>query len=81
VIHDLTVAFTLWGYLAEADPGLVRLRRKYFDGVASPHHYMERRRVADVVPAAVLEMPHTDLVRAAEADPRREKLLERRRAA
>jgi hypothetical protein len=81
VIHDLTVAFTLWGYLAEADPGLVRLRRKYFDGVASPHHYMERRRVADVVPAAVLEMPHTDLVRAAEADPRREKLFNRRRAA
>lgn len=78
VIHDLTVAFTIWGFLGEADPELVRLRKKYFAGVASPHHYMERRRVVDVVPVAVLQMPHAELVRLAEGDPRREKIFKRR---
>jgi hypothetical protein len=81
VIHDLTVAFAIWGYLAEADPELVRLRRKYFQAVANPHHYSERRRIADVVPAAALQMPVDALMRLADSDPRREKILRRRQPA
>jgi hypothetical protein len=81
VIHDLTVAFTLWGFLAEADPELVRLRKPYFAGVANPHHYTERRRVADVVPTATLRLTPAELARACEADPKREKLFKRRQPA
>jgi hypothetical protein len=80
VIHDLTVAFTIWGFLEEADPELVRLRKRYFEGIAQPHHYSERRRVADVVPASTLLLPPDELRRIAESDPRREKLLRRRPA-
>lgn len=81
VIHDLTVAFTIWGFLEEADPELVRLRKRYFQGVSQPHHYSERRRIADVVPASTLKLPHDQLRRIAESDPKREKLLRRRQAA
>ncbi len=81
VIHDLTVAFTIWGYLSEADPELVRLRRKYFQGVANAHHYSERRRIADVVPASALQMSTELVTRLAESDPRREKILRRRQPA
>ncbi len=45
VIHDLRIAFTIWGYLDAAPPAeLVELRRPLFEGVAnSLHHYEERR--------------------------------------
>ncbi len=78
VVHDLTVAFTIWGYLAEAAPELVRLRRKYFRAVASPHHYMERRRIADVVPVAVLKLTPQQVAKACVEDPRRERIFRRR---
>jgi hypothetical protein len=81
VVHDLTVAFTIWGYLAEADAELVRLRSKYFRAVSNSHHYSERRRIADVVPAAALQMPVDALMRLADSDPRREKILRRRQPA
>jgi hypothetical protein len=78
IIHDLTVALTIWGFLAEADPELVRLRTPYFAGVANPHHYTERRRLADVVPAATLRLSPGEVVKAVEVDPKREKLFKRR---
>jgi hypothetical protein len=78
VVHDLTVAFTIWGYLAEAAPELVRLRRKYFRAVAVRQHYMERRRIADVVPVAVLELTPRQVGKAAGEDPRRERMFRRR---
>lgn len=78
VIHDLTVALTIWGFLAEADPELVRLRKRYFRGIGHPHHYMARRRVADVVPVAALRLTPEQLARAVADDPRREKLFRRR---
>lgn len=76
VIHDLTVAFTLWGFLGEADPALVRARKPMFAAVAHEAHYLERRRIADAVPAEVLRLPHAELVRAAQGDPTRAKLLD-----
>jgi hypothetical protein len=68
VVHDLTAAFTIWGYLAEADAELVRLRRPLFEEVANPHHYMELRRVADLVPQAVLRLSHQEIARVADTD-------------
>lgn len=58
VVHDLTVAFTVWGFL-DADPpaDLVELRRRWFEGVGhAAHHYVELRQVVDSVPEATLRM-------------------------
>ena len=81
VIHDLTMALTLWGFLAEADPELVRLRRKYFSAVSNPADYSERRRVADVVPVAALRMTPAEFAQLIDQDPKREKFFRRRNAA
>lgn len=57
VIHDLTVAATVWGYLDEVpDETLVKVRRALFAETRHAHDYMERRRIADMVPDAVLAM-------------------------
>jgi hypothetical protein len=80
VIHDLTIAFTLWGFLAEADPELVRLRKKYFQAIAQPAHYSERRRVVDVVPVAALKLSPVELSNLVDQDPKREKFFKRRSA-
>jgi hypothetical protein len=64
VVHDFTIAFTIWGFL-DADPpeALVALRRRLFTGVANPtHHYLEWRSIADRVPDAVLRRSHTQVV-------------------
>jgi hypothetical protein len=55
VIHDLTIAFTIWGFLDPSPPAdLVRTRRPLFEGVANTtHHYTEARRLADMTPAQV----------------------------
>lgn len=66
VIHDLRVAFTIWGHLDPDPPTeLVAVRRPLFEGVAdSLHHYEERRALVDSVPEATLRMT-PDEVRAA----------------
>ncbi|HEX7442911.1 MAG TPA: hypothetical protein VF320_03430 [Acidimicrobiales bacterium] len=68
MVHDLTSAFTIWGFLAPADPELVRLRKPLFEEVANLHHYMERRKIADLVPQAVLRLGHTEVKRVAGQD-------------
>jgi hypothetical protein len=57
-VHDLTMAFTMWGYLdASAPTELVALRRQAFEGVANAaHHYAEGRNVADAVPESTLRL-------------------------
>lgn len=60
VIHDLTAAFTIWGFLDEQpDDELVALRRKLFAEVANSHHYPEQRAIADAVPDQALHQPHS----------------------
>jgi hypothetical protein len=49
VVHDLAVAFTLWGFMTDAPSELVELRRPLFAEVANPLHYVEQRRIADLV--------------------------------
>lgn len=58
VVHDLEVAFRIFGFLDEAPANdLVTLRAEAFDQVANPHHYLEARRIADSVSEEVLRQP------------------------
>jgi hypothetical protein len=57
VVHDFTIAFTIWGYLdASAPADLVALRKRLFAGVGHSHHYSEGRAIADMVPVETLRM-------------------------
>jgi len=68
VVHDLTAAFTIWGFLGEADPELVRLRRPLFRECSHGYSYMALRRIADLVPIAVLRKPHGEIATQAASD-------------
>lgn len=55
VAHDLTVAFTVWGFFDDPAPdGLVKLRKTLFEGVGHPNTYVEKRAIADAVPESTL---------------------------
>lgn len=63
VIHDLTAAFTIYGFLDQAPPAeLVALREGLFAEVHSSHHYTERRKLVDIVPDEVLARPHQAVI-------------------
>ena len=56
VVHDVTIGFTVWGFLdAEPESELVAERRRRFAEVAHPHHYATRRSIADAVSDDVLQ--------------------------
>jgi hypothetical protein len=62
VIHDWTVAFTIWGFLDDDPPAeLKALRKQLFAEVSHPNHYPEQRRIADAVPESVLRQSHADV--------------------
>lgn len=67
MIHDLTVAFSIWGFLETAPDDLVELRRPLFAEVANPHHWAERRLVVDMVPDDALRRSHTEVLAAGSA--------------
>ena len=54
VIHDLTLAFTLWGFLEGAPASLVAAREPLFR--AASHHYQVQRTIADSVPDSTLRL-------------------------
>jgi hypothetical protein len=56
VVHDLTIAFTVWGFYDETPPAeLVSLRAPLFEGLRHvAHHYSESRVVVDQVPVETL---------------------------
>jgi hypothetical protein len=58
VVHDLNIAFTVWGFYDEDPPAdLVELRRELFEGVGNVnHHYAEGRKIADMVPESTLRL-------------------------
>jgi hypothetical protein len=67
VIHDLTLAFTIWGFLDDSpDPALVDVRKELF--AAAGHHYAERRAVVDLVPEATLRLTPAQAADAHAAD-------------
>lgn len=63
VIHDLVVAYTIWGFLDEFPPAeLVEVRTTLFEGVGHPgHHQTELLRLVHRVPEATLRLPHTTI--------------------
>ena len=70
VVHNLTVALTIWGFLGEAPAPLVELRRPLFEEVWHPHHYAELRRIVDLVPEASLRLTPAQVTDAHRADHR-----------
>jgi hypothetical protein len=76
VIHDLTVALTVWGFLDPSPPAdLVHARRRLFEEVSHPHHYAELRHIVDLVPESTLRMTPAEVTVAHRGDWRA--LLER----
>ncbi len=63
VVHDLRVAFTMWGFFdPRPDPELVALRKKLFEGLRHVgHHYTEARVIADMAPELMLRMSPADV--------------------
>ncbi|MHB8318003.1 MAG: hypothetical protein ACYDEP_02030 [Acidimicrobiales bacterium] len=53
-VHDVEVAFALWGFLGDAPKGLVELRKSYFRSAS--HEYDVQRRLVDQVPPDILEL-------------------------
>jgi hypothetical protein len=58
VVHDLRIAFTIWGFCDPAPPAdLLAHRAQLFEGVGNlGHHYTARRHIADLVPESTLRM-------------------------
>lgn len=73
VVHDLEIAFTIWGYLDPSPAAeLVGLRRKAFEGVGhAAHHYVELRELVDSVPEETLRSTPAQVAQAYAADWRR----------
>ena len=63
VIYDFDVAFSLWGFLADAPDDLVAFRRPLFAGAS--HHYTHQREIADMVPEATLRLSPAEVRRRA----------------
>jgi len=62
VVHDLTAAFTIYGFInSDANPDLVNKREKLFPQVRSHHHYSERRHLVDIVDEAFLKKSHDEI--------------------
>ncbi|MEO9223811.1 MAG: hypothetical protein ABI276_02325 [Acidimicrobiales bacterium] len=66
-VHDLNVAFTMWGFLDDKpDSELVAVRKALFEGAGRLNTYVDKRRIADAVPKqALCQTP--DAVKAAHA--------------
>ncbi|NND74450.1 MAG: hypothetical protein HKN44_05540 [Ilumatobacter sp.] len=66
VVHDLRLAFTMWGFYddrPEAD--LLETRSELFAGLRHVgHHYAEARRIADMAPELTLRMAPEDVAAA-----------------
>lgn len=57
VVHDLTIAFTIWGFLGRRHAEeLLEMRLPLFAGVGHGSHYTELRAITDMVPESTLRM-------------------------
>jgi hypothetical protein len=54
VIHDLELAYGLWGYLDPPPADLVEYRKTLFGGAS--HQYWDQRGIVDVVPESTLRL-------------------------
>ena len=56
VVHDLSLALELFGFLGEADAELVSWRATRFAGAAGHHGYQLKLRLAELVPEETLRL-------------------------
>lgn len=58
IVHDVRLAFTIWGFFDPSPPNeLRRVREALFEGVGDTnHHYAECRKIVDLVPEKTLRM-------------------------
>jgi len=69
LVHDLTAAFTIYGFLDSNPPAeLAAQRRESFAEVKSNHHYMERRHLVDRVSEESLMKTHETIAAQYQAD-------------
>ncbi len=69
VVHDLEIAYRVWGFLdPEPDEQLVLARRPRFEGVAERHHYPDARQLVASVPEATLSQTPAEIEAAHRAD-------------
>ncbi|MEQ1786969.1 MAG: hypothetical protein ABL966_07945 [Acidimicrobiales bacterium] len=68
VVHDLTIALTIWGFLGTAPEALVERRRALFEEVGHPHHYGKLRGLVDLVPEAALRQTPAQVTEAHRRD-------------
>jgi hypothetical protein len=63
VVHDLRMAFTMWGFFDPQPPAeLVERRRELFEGVGhTAHHYAEGRHLADLVSESTLRLTPAEM--------------------
>ncbi len=54
VVHDLELAFGIWGYLGDAPADLMEYRRERFFGAG--HDYWRQREIANQIPEATLRL-------------------------
>ena len=66
VIHDLDIAFRVWGFLGDAPAELVALRHPLFE--AASHHYWDQRAIVDHVPESTLRLTHQEVASRFPAD-------------
>jgi hypothetical protein len=59
VIHDLELAFRLFGFVGTAPAELVEFRRPRFE--EARHHYWDQRAIVDLVPEATLRLTPTQV--------------------
>jgi hypothetical protein len=64
VIHDLKVAFTIWGFFDGTEvPELVELRQPLFAALAHGYHYLEQRRLVGAVSEESLLLTPAEVTR------------------
>ena len=59
VIHDLDIAFRIWGFLGDAPAELIAWRAPLF--AAASHQYWDQRAIVDQVPQPTLMMSHQEV--------------------
>jgi hypothetical protein len=59
VVHDLDIAFRLWGFLGDAPAGLVDAATQAF--ASAGHDYQRQRAIADAVPDQTLRLAPDDV--------------------
>lgn len=58
---DLVVAASAWGFFAAPSDELIELRRMHFAHISVHSHWVDRQRVVDMVPEAVLRRSHKEV--------------------